>query len=133
MTEKIFPADVDALYDVTGFLEELLEEYDIPVKTMMHINLCIEELFVNVANYAYDGKEGTVRIAAEADENGLTVTLADSGKPFDPRGAKDPDIALPAKDSSIGGYGIFLVKKLTDEFAYERTEKENITTMKINY
>lgn len=130
MAEKIFPAALDRLDEVLAFTEEELEKLDCPMKATMQINVCVEEMFVNVAHYAYEGKEGTATLAVEPyADGGVSITLTDAGIPFDPLAKTDPDITLSADERAIGGLGIYMVKKSMDEVSYERRDDKNVFTM----
>ena len=96
----------------------------------MQIQVCVEEMFVNVAHYAYNGAEGTVTLDIDVDNGVMTITLTDEGMQFDPLAKKDPDITLAASERPIGGLGIFMVKKSMDEVEYKRENNKNIFTMK---
>ena len=130
MTEKTFPACGDALPDAIAFVEETLDRLDCPMKTVMQITVCVEEMFVNVAHYAYSGADGEVTLSVDEESGSVSITLIDAGKPFDPLAKDDPDITLSAEERNIGGLGIFLVKKSMDEVFYERKDDKNIFTMK---
>lgn len=131
MIEKIFPASIEVLSDVLAFVEEELEDFACSMKDSMQICLCMEEMFVNVAHYAYEDSDGKVVIQLDKEDNGmLSITLIDEGKPFDPLGKEDPDVTLSVEERQIGGLGIFMVKKSMDEVYYERKEEKNIFTMK---
>ena len=133
MTEKIFPASDEALRDAIGFVEEELEKVDCPMKTMMQISVCVEEMFVNIAHYAYRGAEtenSIVSMSVDTEGGTATIVLKDHGIPFDPLAKPDPDITLSADERQIGGLGIFMVKKSMDEVGYERTDETNIFTMR---
>lgn len=95
-------------------------------KTLNQLLLVVEELYINVAHYAYKPEIGKVRIDAEVNDNLLRITLTDSGKPYNPLERQDPDITLDAKDRSIGGLGVFMSKKLVDKISYERVDEKNI-------
>ena len=131
MTNKIFPAKVDVLPDVLGFVEETLERYECPMKMQMAICVAIEEVFVNVAHYAYGDGEGDVDFGIRLDEeNGAVIfRMADKGVPFDPLKKPDPDITLSADEREIGGLGIFITKKTMDQVTYAYENNENILTM----
>lgn len=131
MESKTFPAKTDMLTNVLGFVEESLEGFGSSVKTTAAVCVAIEELFVNIANYAYDGKAGDVEFSIGFDENSRVVTLkiADSGIPFNPLQKDDPDITLSAEERPIGGLGIFIVKKTMDSIEYSYAEGKNILTM----
>ena len=131
IVNRTFPAKIDALSDVLGFVEETLEGYDCPMKVQMAVCVAIEEIFVNVAHYAYGDGEGDMTIGMEFDDASRTVTfrMADKGKPFDPLQKPDPDITLSAEDREIGGLGIFITKKTMDTVTYAYENGENVLTM----
>jgi len=113
---------------VIGFVEEQLERYGCPMKTQMQVTLAVEEIFVNIANYAYDPEVGPALIRAEVHEDPLEVviTFIDKGKPYDPLQAEDPDILANAEERQIGGLGIFMVKQTMDDISYEYANGRNI-------
>ena len=132
MLNKVFPATDDALDDITAYLEEKLEEYGASMKTVMQLSVVLEEIFVNVAHYAYEGETGEVVFGLEFDEADRTLTMqfTDGGKYFDPLKKSDPDITLSAEERDIGGLGIFMVKKTMDSVEYEYRDQKNILTLK---
>ena len=131
MMNKTFPAKVEALSDVLGFVDQTLESYECPMKIQTAICVAIEEIFVNVAHYAYDGGEGdmTLGIGFDAETREITFRMADKGTPFDPLKKPDPDITLSAEEREIGGLGIFITKKTMDTVTYAYENGENILTM----
>ncbi|MGN1339502.1 MAG: ATP-binding protein [Oscillospiraceae bacterium] len=130
MPERTFPAHDSALQDVLAFTEEQLEAAGCPMKKVMQITVAIEEMFVNIAHYAYPGGNGTVRYSIEHDDHCIIFRLADSGIPFDPLAKPDPDVTLSAEERKIGGLGIYMMKQTMDDVTYEYTNGENILTMK---
>lgn len=129
MITKNFPASTQYLDDAIAFVEEELNKIDCPMKSVMQIAVCVEEMFVNVANYAYDGEGGEIRLSIDEAHDTVSITLTDEGVPFDPLAKEDPDITLSAEERKIGGLGIFMVKKSMNEVRYERVENKNIFTM----
>ena len=131
MTSRTFPAKTESLSDVIGFTEETLEGFDCPMKTQMAICVAIEEVFVNVARYAYPESSGdmTLSIAFDEDNGLITFRMTDKGVPFDPLAKPDPDITLSAEDREIGGLGIFIAKKTMDSLSYSYENGENVLTM----
>ena len=131
MMNQTFPAKTDALGDVLGYVEQTLESFDCPMKTQMAIAVAIEEVFVNVAHYAYGDGEGdmTLGIGFEEASRIVTFRMTDKGVPFDPLQKPDPDITLSAEDREIGGLGIFIAKKTMDSICYTYENGENILTM----
>ena len=131
MINQTFPAKIDALADVLGFVEQTLEDCGCPMKVQISVSLAIEEVFVNVANYAYGGGEGDMTLGIEFDEENRSVSfrMTDRGVPFDPLQKTDPDITLSAEEREIGGLGIFITKKTMNELTYAYENGENILTM----
>ena len=131
MTNQTFPANTEALPDILGFVEETLEGYGCPMKLQMSLCVAIEEVFVNIANYAYTGGEGhvTLGIGFDAPDSTITFRMTDQGIPFDPLKKPDPDITLSAEDRDVGGLGIFITKKTMDCVTYTYENKQNILTM----
>ncbi len=142
---KTFKADKDELYNVLGFVEEEIGD-KIGMKQLMSINVVVEELFVNVASYAYQrGKDesegedfdgnGFVDIDIENDEDNqrIIITFEDSGIPFDPLEKSDPDITLNAEEREIGGLGIFIVKKMMDKVDYNYIDGRNTLIIEKKY
>ncbi|MDO4459724.1 MAG: SpoIIE family protein phosphatase [Clostridia bacterium] len=130
--EKTFPADINALPDVQSFFESSLEKIGCSMKTMMAVSVAIEEIFVNVAHYAYPEGEGDVTVGFSYDSDSRTAgfRIRDKGIRFNPLEHKDPDITLSADERSIGGLGIFITRKTMDSVSYRYYKGENILTMK---
>jgi anti-sigma regulatory factor (Ser/Thr protein kinase) len=128
---KTFPANTEALTDVLAFVEQILESYDCSMKIQTAICVAIEEVFVNVAHYAYGKEQGDIRLDVAFDKKTreITFTMADKGVAFDPLKRPDPDISLPAEKREIGGLGIFITKKTMDTVTYAYENGENILTM----
>ena len=124
-------AKVENLQQVVTFATATLTEA-CPARERMHIELVTEEIFVNIANYAYPEPGGFVTIRRRGGEGpeGLTLTFIDGGVPYDPLRRADPDLTLSAEDRPIGGLGVFLVKKIVDEAHYEYKEGKNILTVR---
>ena len=131
MKEIVLDAKVDNLPQVLSFVDEELENAECSMKGMMQIDVAVEEIFVNVASYAYEGKEGNCRIQVDADPSKcyVTITFIDEGIPYNPLAKEDPDVTLSAEEREIGGLGIFIVKKSMDKTAYERKDNKNIFSM----
>ena len=131
MTNQTFPAKTEALPDILGFVEETLEGYGCPMKIQMAVCVAIEEVFVNVAHYAYGNGEGDMNLGIGFDEENRTITfrMTDKGVPFDPLQKPDPDLTLSAEEREIGGLGIFIAKKTMDSLSYSYENGENILTM----
>ncbi|MBR5381289.1 MAG: ATP-binding protein [Oscillospiraceae bacterium] len=132
MKEMTVEATVENIAAVTDFVNEELERLDCPLKAQTQIDIAIDELFGNIAHYAYDPLTGpaTVRVEVEEDPLAVVITFIDHGKPYDPLAQEDPDTTLSAENRQIGGLGIFLVKKTMDDISYEYREGQNILRIK---
>lgn len=132
MKELSLDAVVENIDVVTDFVNEHLEQYDCPAKALMQIDIAIDELFSNIAHYAYNPDVGpaTVRVEVLEDPLSVVITFIDNGVPYDPLSTQDPDITLSAEDRNIGGLGIYLVKKSMDDITYEYKDGQNILRIK---
>ena len=135
MKELKVKADISELDKVLSFADSILESMDCSMKAQMQIDVAIEELFVNIAHYAYPSGDGEAVIEVEADEANKTVsiTFVDQGIPYDPLKNADPDITLSADERPIGGLGIFMVKKSMDDVSYEYKDNQNRLTIKKSF
>ena len=130
MAEKTFSAAVEQLDEAMAFVEGELEKLGCPMKTVMQISVCVEEIFVNVAHYAYGEETGCVTVTVDGGEGAVSITFTDEGIPFDPLAQKEPDITLSAEERDVGGLGILMVKRYMDALIYNRYENRNIFTIK---
>ena len=134
MKELTINATVESIPEVTAFVDGQLEALDCPIKAQMQIDIAIDELFSNIAHYAYHPGVGpaTVRVEVVEDPMAVVITFIDEGVPYDPLSTEDPDISLSAEERQIGGLGIYMVKKSMDEVVYEYKEGRNILRIKEN-
>lgn len=132
MVSRTFPATDEAFIEANAWVEEELEKAGASLKSVMQVTVCFEEIFVNVAHYAYGEETGEVEIVLD-NENGIfSIAFIDSGQFFDPLAKEDPDITASAEERRIGGLGILMVKKSMDDVSYEYKDNKNIFTMKKN-
>lgn len=129
------PAEKARLKEVTGFVLDFAEKLGFDKKELFQLKLCTEEIFVNVASYAYKPDTGMITVTADGSENPLTVTLSfiDSGKPFNPLAKPDPEKNRPLSLAKKGGLGIFLTKRFMDEVSYAYQDGKNVLTIKKNH
>lgn len=134
MKELTIDATIDNVAVVTAFVDEQLEQLDCPMKTQCQVDIAIDELFGNIANYAYNPEIGAATVRVEVTENPLAVviTFIDNGVPYDPLAKADPDVTLSAEEREIGGLGIYMVKKTMDDVSYEYRDGKNILRIKKN-
>ncbi|MCR4645321.1 MAG: ATP-binding protein [Oscillospiraceae bacterium] len=131
MRELTIAATIDALDAVNELVEAQLDETDCSMRARMQIGLAVEEIFVNIASYAYapETGEATVQVGLTPDGSAVCITFIDQGVPYDPLAKEDPDVSLPLEKRPVGGLGILLVKNIMDDVRYEHTDGKNILTI----
>ena len=131
LTIEARPENIEA---VTAFIDEQLDTTNCSMKAKMQIEVAVEELFVNIAHYAYSPEVGnaTIGVKVQDDGNYVTISFKDSGTPYNPLAKPDPDTTLSVEDRPIGGLGIYMVKKSMDDIKYEFKDGQNILTIKKN-
>jgi len=129
--ELTLAATVENIPVVTDFVNEQLEALNCPIKAQTQIDIAIDELFGNIAHYAYPSAAGeaTVRLEVPADSHAVQITFIDKGVPFDPLKNEDPNTGLPAEERELGGLGIFMVKKSMDKVSYAYRDGKNMLTI----
>lgn len=132
MKHITIPADKKEIAKGIDPIIALLEDNEADFKVITKIELAIDEIFTNIALYAYAPNKGNIDIDYGLDEETreLTIIITDEGKAFDPLAKDDPDITLGEKDRKIGGLGIFIVKTVMDETTYQRIDNKNVLTLK---
>lgn len=135
MNEITLAATVGNIEVVTDFINEQLEAADCPMKTQIQIDIAADEIFGNIAHYAYTPGMGdaTVRIEIEENPQSAVITFIDSGVPYNPLTQTEPDVTLSAEEREIGGLGIFMVKKTMDDLTYEYKNGMNILKIRKNF
>lgn len=131
MKELRIQATLESIPVVTSFIDEQLEALACPMKAQMQIDVAIDELFGNIAHYAYGDATGEAAVRFEFDDTTrmARITFADSGVPFNPLENTDPDVSLSAEERGIGGLGIFMVKKTMDQLEYRYENGFNLLTI----
>jgi len=126
------PARVDRLDDVTNFVQEQLAQVACPEDDLFVITLAAEEIFVNIAEYAYEGREGEAAVSFSYEEKEKTaeIVFTDSGMPFDPTRRAAPDISQKPGERQIGGFGIHIVRKTMDQVIYRYEAGRNVLTIR---
>lgn len=135
MVEKEFIAKIDELPNIISFIETELEKFEFSFKIITQFNLVVEELFVNVASYAYKDKENgkcKITIDYDKDKQEVKLSMEDNGIKFNPLEKEDPDTTLSVEDRPIGGLGILLVKKNMDNIEYKYEDNKNILILSKN-
>lgn len=123
--------------EVYNILQKFIGEIDIDNKIKNDVLVSAEEIFVNIAKYAYPDSGGDVLIDAEfyPKSGVLYLKFKDRGVPFDPTKLRSPDTSLGSQERKIGGLGIFMVRKMMDdmEYFYEDGFNNLLITKKIKF
>ncbi len=131
MPQITVKAAINSIPTVTEFAVALLEEYQCDMRAQMQICVAIDEMFSNIAYYAYPNGEGEATVVAsfDATERLFSLTFIDSGIPYNPLEKADPDVTLSAEERQIGGLGIMMVRKTMDDMTYEYRDGQNVLTI----
>ncbi|MCR4764210.1 MAG: ATP-binding protein [Lachnospiraceae bacterium] len=132
--ELTLEATMENMDEVLSFVDDQLLYYNCPQRVQFPIDVAVEELYTNIASYAYSPETGPATVRVEVLEKPITViiTFVDHGVPYDPLAKADPDLDAEIEDRSIGGFGIFMVKNSMDDVTYEYRDGANILTIKKN-
>lgn len=134
MNELTLDATIENVTAVTGFVDEQLERLGCPLESQAQIDVAIDELFSNIAYYAYNPETGPATVRVEVIEEPLSVeiTFIDSGVKYNPLAKDDPDLSLSVEEREIGGLGIYIVKNSMDDVTYEYRDGKNILRIRKN-
>lgn len=132
MRELEIEAKKENLDQVLEIVDEELEQLECTIKEQTQIDIAVEEIFVNIASYAYAPSVGTalIRMEVERDPLAVVLTFEDRGMPYDPLAKEDPSLDHAADETKIGGLGIYMVKRSMDDMKYEYKDGKNILVIK---
>jgi anti-sigma regulatory factor (Ser/Thr protein kinase) len=130
MDKLVVSASMEQLGIVIGFVEAAVKAAGCEKEDLNKILVAVDELFTNIAQYAYGDGGGECEIGLEICNGIASVRFTDSGSPYNPLSRKDPDITLSAEERKIGGLGIYMVKKSMDAVEYEHRDGKNILTIR---
>lgn len=123
------PARVENLKTLIKSVSRCAKTQGFDQKRHSEIELATEEALVNICNYSYPEKPGDVEINCKIDNSRFIIEVIDSGIPFDVTSLSDPDLPADIDERKIGGLGVFLMKKMTDEVRYRRENDLNILSL----
>ena len=128
-------ASIEDIPAVTEFLEGELEKLGCSMKTVMQMNVALDEIYSNIVKFAYGKGKGpaTVTVTDRPDKGMVSVTFTDEGTPYNPLTQQDPDVTLSAEERGIGGLGIYIVKNTMDDLQYKYENDKNIFTITKKY
>ncbi len=117
---------MESLPEISNYVEGKLWEFGVDEKVSNQVELALQEVITNIIKYAYpDRSDGVIKVRIKKNKNRIVVHVEDEGIPFNPLDYDNPDVDLPLEKRSIGGLGIFIVKKIIDETEYIRADGKN--------
>jgi len=119
-------AKIENLYDITDFIEEKLLSLGVSPEHITSICIAIEEVYVNIASYAYKDDTGKVTLTIDTNDSAVKIKFVDDGVQYNPLDKPDPDIELPPEEREQGGLGIFMIKNIMDDVQYEYKDNQNV-------
>ena len=127
MQSASFKAETESIHKIQDFVKaELFDKDTVSAKALMHVDLVIEELVVNIVRHGFqDQTKGAIYVKSRSDGNRLYIRISDNGIPFSPLEAKPPDIEAAITEREPGGLGLFMVKQVAEQIDYTREEDRN--------
>jgi len=130
MPEKRLPAKIENLNSLIEFVAGHAREAGFAAGRIKEIELATEEVLVNIFNYAYPGRDGSVVVDCRAEDDAeFVIDISDNGRPFNSLSVSDPDLTSDLTDRDIGGLGVFFIKRMVDYTRYRREGNRNILTL----
>jgi len=126
MHQLSIEAKNENLNTVLDFINEHIGHCSMKIQNQ--IGIVIDEVFANIAAYAYNPEVGGVSIRIKVEDD-ITIEFEDSGVPYNPLATEDPDITLGIDERGVGGLGILMVKNIMDSVEYKRDGSRNILTI----
>jgi len=111
-------ADVRYLVVVRRFVQEAVLGLGADQRTAEDLIHAADELSANIILHGYGSGPGDIEVIVRPEGDGVAVVLRDQAPPFDPAVVSEPNLNVPLEQRPVGGLGIFLSRKLTDELRY---------------
>ena len=129
--QLIVPADRGEFAVLQQWILSIAAELDMQERIRKQLMICCDEIFTNIASYAYPNGNGSVAVAVEfvSETQSLRIIFSDSGTAFNPLEISEPDTSSALSERKIGGLGMFMVKKMMDSVEYCRQDGKNILTL----
>ena len=128
---KKLPAILDSLSEFIQAVSKFFKEHGFSEEKISQVELVTEEALVNIFSYAYPNMKGEVEIHCQRINDFIIMKIIDSGIPFDILSLPEPDVRADIEERSVGGLGVFFIRKMTTNVSYQRKDKENILTIKM--
>ncbi len=131
MDQLKLAATLESLEPFRRFVDERLQQWNLPAALTTKVELVLEEVLTNIINYAYPDGSGEVLVQCGTDQAGKRFWLqfTDWGSPFDPLNQEAPELGVDVCEMPVGGLGIFLLRQFTEEMHYRREDDRNVLTL----
>ena len=128
---KVFrrKAKIENYNELCSWIKETRAKWNISKELAHKLDICVEEIFANIVHYAYSENIGIFEVELKKTDKNIIIEFKDEGIEFNPLDKQDPDINLPPEKRALGGLGIYLTKKMTDNIIYKRENNKNILTL----
>ena len=126
------PASKENYKQFYEWLHGICKDWNVSAELTNKLDMCGEEIYANIAFYAYPQSQGDIRVSVQKEDNQIILRFEDDGIPYNPLEKPDPDINLPPEQRPLGGLGIFMVKEMADDVQYEYSNNRNILTLTFN-
>ena len=130
--EEYFDGKKENIRDMIGFIEKFSDKHEFPVEFKNKLLIVGDELFTNIVNHGYENQGGEifVRLLFNKTNNEFALTVIDRAAAFNQLAVNNPEVGSDPKTQKVGGLGLILVKKIMDEYAYDRVNDKNILVLK---
>ena len=134
MAQIELESKLESLDTLNDFVHQIIQNSPCTEQQQIQIDLVVEELFVNIVNYAYPDSMGMVQVECKlsGDAGQVIIQFKDQGIEFNPLAAKEIDVHDRFERRPVGGLGIYLAKKYTNSIEYERADGSNVLTIMKN-
>ena len=122
-------ANIDNYDELCSWIEKTRAEWNISKELANKIDICVEEVFANILHYAYSDKVGMFEVELKKLDENIIMEFQDEGVVFNPLDKPDPNLHLPPEKKALGGLGIYLTKKMSNDVVYKRENNKNILTI----
>ena len=134
MAQIELESKLESLDTLNDFVHQIIQNSPCTEQQQIQIDLVVEELFVNIVNYAYPDSMGMVQVECKlsGDSGQVIIQFKDQGIEFNPLAKKEIDVHDRFERRPVGGLGIYLAKKYTNSIEYERADGSNVLTIMKN-
>jgi serine/threonine-protein kinase RsbW len=132
LLEMELPAKLDNLYEFMAAVTGCVREQGVNPDKITNVELALEEVLVNIFNYAYQDGPGNVGVVCFFDaKKRFIIRVDDRGVPFNPLSVDEPDLTADVSERKVGGLGIYFAKTLLEDVQYLRKDNKNILTLTV--